>query len=57
MKFELVDFVMVAIAAVMLASYVKLQSTAFLYVFIVLILAEVLVMVWPVIKKEPKEQK
>lgn len=55
MKFELVDFVVVAMAAVALASYVKLQSAAFLYVFVVLILAEIFVFVWPLVRKEQKE--
>ena len=43
MKFEIVDAVVVLLAIFMLAAYVRLQADVFLYVAVVLILAEIFV--------------
>lgn len=40
MKLELIDIVTIGLAAISLAMFIRLQSSAFLYVFAVLIAAE-----------------
>ena len=41
MKFELVDVAIALLALLMLGAFVKLQNIAFIYVFVVLVAAEV----------------
>jgi len=55
MKFELVDAVVILVALFMLAAYMKLQNIVFVYVFILLIAAEIFVQVRHGKKQEVKE--
>ena len=43
MKFELVDAAVVLVAIFMLAAYLRLGNIAFVYVFVVLVIAEIAV--------------
>ena len=45
MKFELVDAVVILVGLPMLAAYLKLQNIAFVYVFALLVLAEIFVQI------------
>ena len=53
MKIELVDVMVALVALLMLASFAKLQNIVFLYVFFVLVIAEVLAFF--ISKKERKK--
>ena len=55
MKFEVVDAVVIVLALLMLAAYIKLHASAFIYVFAVLIAAEIFVQLR--FKKDRREVK
>ncbi|MEK6887894.1 MAG: hypothetical protein AABX14_03025 [Candidatus Aenigmatarchaeota archaeon] len=55
MKIELIDVVVVLVALLMLAAYLKIQNIVFVYVFILLIAAEIFVQVRHGKKHEVKE--
>jgi len=55
MKIESIDAVVVLVALLMLAAYLKLQNIVFAYVFILLIAAEIFVQVRHGKKHEVKE--
>ena len=45
MKFEVVDTVVVVLALLVLGSYIKFHASAFIYVFAVLVIAEIFVQI------------